>query len=70
MWAAAWLYRATNDSSYLDFIVENDDYLGGSSLETNQLNWDDKIGGAQILMARVSDAMRCMRSECLMMSKF
>lgn len=61
VWAASWLYRATNDSAYLDYLVDNDDYLGGSSYKINQLNWDDKIGGAQILMSRVSDTLHLIK---------
>ncbi|CAO2175561.1 unnamed protein product [Urochloa humidicola] len=42
-WAAAWLYRATRDSKYLEFLQNNQ---GGSS---NMFSWDNKYPGAQML---------------------
>nr|AGP76407.1 endo-beta-1,4-glucanase 2 [Globitermes sulphureus] len=54
VWAAAWLYRATNDSSYLsnaeslynEFGLQN---WGGS------LNWDSKASGVQVLLAKLTN---------------
>nr|AGP76406.1 endo-beta-1,4-glucanase 1 [Globitermes sulphureus] len=54
VWAAAWLYSATNDSSYLnnaeslynDFGLQN---WGGS------LNWDSKASGVQVLLAKLTN---------------
>ncbi|CAO2210833.1 unnamed protein product [Urochloa humidicola] len=42
-WAAAWLYRATRDRKYLDYLQNNQ---GGSS---NTFSWDNKYPGAQML---------------------
>ncbi|CAL5006587.1 unnamed protein product [Urochloa decumbens] len=42
-WAAAWLYRATRERKYLDFLLNN---RGGSS---NTFSWDNKYPGAQML---------------------
>ncbi|CAD6265552.1 unnamed protein product [Miscanthus lutarioriparius] len=42
-WASAWLYRATKDSKYLDFLQNNQ---GGSATE---FSWDNKYPGAQLL---------------------
>lgn len=49
LWAAAWLYHATNDKMYLDFLESSDD-IGGVRTE---LSWDDKYIGAQVLIAKV-----------------
>lgn len=49
LWAAAWLHRATNDASYLD-------YLGGSGNSggtRTEFSWDDKFVGAQVLVAKL-----------------
>ncbi|PUZ51314.1 hypothetical protein GQ55_6G174100 [Panicum hallii var. hallii] len=43
LWASAWLYRATRDRKYLDFLQNNQ---GGSS---NMFSWDNKYPGAQML---------------------
>jgi hypothetical protein len=48
-WASAWLYRATKDSKYLDFLQNNQ---GGSATE---FSWDNKYPGAQLLATQVSD---------------
>ncbi|GJR84538.1 endoglucanase 14-like protein [Tanacetum coccineum] len=48
LWAAAWLYRATNNKIYADFIA-NATYLGGTR---SMFSWDDKFVGFQVLIAR------------------
>jgi hypothetical protein len=47
-WASAWLYRATKDSKYLDFLQNNQ---GGSGTE---FSWDNKYPGAQLLATQVT----------------
>ncbi|OEL24620.1 Endoglucanase 20 [Dichanthelium oligosanthes] len=47
-WASAWLYRATRDQKYLDFLQNNQ---GGSS---NEFSWDNKYPGAQLLATQAS----------------
>lgn len=53
-WAAAWLYRATNDSKYMTdldgFWTEFN--LNGRPAE---FGWDNKIAGVQILMAGLTN---------------
>nr|AGP76413.1 endo-beta-1,4-glucanase 2 [Microtermes pallidus] len=54
VWAAAWLYRATNDSTYLNnaeslynqFGLQ--DWKGGFS-------WDAKVSGVQLLLAKLAN---------------
>lgn len=45
LWASAWLYRATRDARYLDFLRNNQ----GSSNPVNEFSWDNKHAGAQML---------------------
>ncbi|KQJ98077.1 hypothetical protein BRADI_3g34787v3 [Brachypodium distachyon] len=45
LWASAWLHRATQDATYLDFLVDNE----GSSNPVNEFSWDNKLAGAQML---------------------
>lgn len=49
VWAAAWLYHATDDKSYLDFVQSS----GNSGGTRTQFSWDDKYIGAQVLIAKV-----------------
>ncbi|KAG6574819.1 Endoglucanase 13, partial [Cucurbita argyrosperma subsp. sororia] len=49
LWASAWLYRATGDQTYLN-------YLGGSGNTggtRTAFSWDDKFVGVQILAAKL-----------------
>ncbi|XP_047075408.1 endoglucanase 20-like [Lolium rigidum] len=45
LWSSAWLYRATKDAQYLDFLSDNQ----GSSNPVNEFSWDNKQAGAQML---------------------
>ncbi|KAF0300354.1 Endoglucanase E-4 [Amphibalanus amphitrite] len=53
-WAAAWLYRATNDQTYLDkakgFFQEFSDLSGRPS----EFSWDSKHAGVQLLMYQLT----------------
>ncbi|XVF24253.1 hypothetical protein REPUB_Repub13aG0111700 [Reevesia pubescens] len=49
LWAAAWLHRATNEQSYLDFLSGTGN-TGGTRTE---FSWDDKYVGAQLLAAKL-----------------
>ncbi|KAK7308407.1 hypothetical protein VNO77_42011 [Canavalia gladiata] len=49
LWAAAWLHRATNSKSYLDFLGGSGDTGGVRTV----FSWDDKFTGAQILAAKL-----------------
>jgi len=49
LWAAAWLYRATNLKKYLDYLGGAGDNGGARTM----FSWDDKYVGAQILAAKV-----------------
>ncbi|XP_063240585.1 uncharacterized protein LOC134541243 [Bacillus rossius redtenbacheri] len=50
IWGAAWLYRATKDKTYLTYAEEVypsiQYYIG--------FNWDQKIGGADVLLANLT----------------
>lgn len=49
LWAAAWLHRATNDKSYLDYLGQ----AGNTGGARTEFSWDDKFVGAQVLVAKV-----------------
>ncbi|WP_239469793.1 glycoside hydrolase family 9 protein [Archangium violaceum] len=58
-WAAAWLYLATNESSYLTKAEGYTSYWGSEGQSSNwsykwTQNWDDKHFGAQLLLARLT----------------
>ncbi len=51
-WAAAWLYIATNDSSYLNKAKQYEPQCGGDYKWT--MCWDDKYTGAVCLLAELT----------------
>ncbi|KAL0317064.1 UNVERIFIED_CONTAM: Endoglucanase 12 [Sesamum angustifolium] len=48
LWAAAWLARATNDISYVEFLTRNVNFGSTASM----FSWDDKNVGAQVLVTK------------------
>ncbi|KAL2337744.1 hypothetical protein Fmac_012190 [Flemingia macrophylla] len=49
LWAASWLYHATGDDSYLEFVTGQDgeDYAQWGS--PTWFSWDNKLAGTQVL---------------------
>ncbi|CAA7402627.1 unnamed protein product [Spirodela intermedia] len=52
LWAAAWMYQATNDQYYLDYLGENGDAMGGTGWAMGEFGWDVKYVGAQLLVSK------------------
>ncbi|PON99421.1 Glycoside hydrolase [Trema orientale] len=53
LWAAAWLYRATNEDYYLKYVVDNAVYMGGTGWAVKEFSWDNKYAGVQILLTKI-----------------
>ncbi|XP_031272427.1 endoglucanase 5 [Pistacia vera] len=53
LWAATWLYRATNEEYYLKYVVDNAVYMGGTGWAVKEFSWDNKYAGVQILLSKV-----------------
>ncbi|KAH6797407.1 glycosyl hydrolase 9C1 [Perilla frutescens var. hirtella] len=53
LWAATWLYRATNDEYYLKYVVDSCVSLGGTGWAVKEFSWDNKYAGVQILLSKV-----------------
>uniref|UniRef100_A0A7N0RCA9 Endoglucanase n=1 Tax=Kalanchoe fedtschenkoi TaxID=63787 RepID=A0A7N0RCA9_KALFE len=52
LWASAWLYQATNNQYYLNYLVRNADSMGGTGWSTNEFGWDIKYAGVQVLASK------------------
>lgn len=48
MWAATWLFLATNNPKYLDFVKHHT-----HSAAVCEFNWDLKFVGSQVLLTKV-----------------
>ncbi|XP_052205112.1 endoglucanase 5 [Diospyros lotus] len=53
LWAAAWLFRATNDEYYLKYVADNAASMGGTGWAVREFSWDNKYAGVQILLSKV-----------------
>ncbi|KAH6760062.1 glycosyl hydrolase 9B7 [Perilla frutescens var. frutescens] len=53
LWAAAWLYHATRDASYLSYATVEGNNFANWGAET-WFGWDNKLAGTQVLLSRVS----------------
>ena len=61
VWGAIWLYKATGNKVYLDKAVSYYDQFGFGS-KKQFLSWDDKLAGAQVLLAQETGESRY---ECI-----
>lgn len=53
MWGAAWLRRATQSDTYMNYIQENRQTLGADD-NINEFGWDNKHAGLNVLVSKVS----------------
>ncbi|PON99895.1 Glycoside hydrolase [Trema orientale] len=51
LWGAAWLRRATQDGSFLDYIQNNGKTLGAEDT-INEFGWDNKHAGLNVLVSK------------------
>ncbi|OVA05730.1 Glycoside hydrolase [Macleaya cordata] len=53
LWAAAWMYKATNNQYYLNYLGRNGDSLGGTGWAMTEFGWDVKYAGVQVLVSKI-----------------
>nr|AGP76411.1 endo-beta-1,4-glucanase [Microcerotermes crassus] len=53
VWAATWLYKATNDSIYLNIVESLTDEFGLQNWG-GSINWDSKATGVQVILAKLA----------------
>lgn len=51
MWGAAWIHRASQDTSYLSYIQTNG-HVMGSDDDDFSFSWDDKRPATKVLLAK------------------
>ncbi|GAA0151393.1 hypothetical protein LIER_10124 [Lithospermum erythrorhizon] len=54
LWAAGWLYHATGDKSYYDYVTGDNGEEFANWGNPTWFSWDNKLAGAQVLLSRVS----------------
>lgn len=55
MWGAAWLYKATNQTSYWKYLMKNIDKVENpqNAGSWNEFGWDTKNAGINVLVSKV-----------------
>ncbi|KMS95422.1 hypothetical protein BVRB_008400 [Beta vulgaris subsp. vulgaris] len=53
LWAASWLYHATKDNTYLEYVNDNGKEFANFGSPT-WFSWDNKLAGTQVLLSRVN----------------
>ncbi|KAL0731844.1 hypothetical protein Bca4012_027938 [Brassica carinata] len=52
LWAASWLYHATEDKTYLDYVTKHGNEFASFGNPT-WFSWDNKLAGTQVLLSRL-----------------
>ncbi|CAN1149605.1 Endoglucanase 11 [Linum perenne] len=52
LWSAIWLYKATNNQTYLNYALENAFNFGGATWAVKEFSWDIKFAGLQLLLSK------------------
>jgi len=68
LWSAAWIYRATGDTMYMDKVNE---FYGDQN--PSQVSWDDKFAGSFVLLAQMTGEERFIshaQSFCTQMTDY
>ncbi|PSR95295.1 Endoglucanase [Actinidia chinensis var. chinensis] len=53
LWAALWLYKATDTPNYLNYLLSRAHCFGGTGWSITEFSWDVKYAGLQILAAKL-----------------
>ncbi|KAL7207504.1 hypothetical protein ACSBR1_029454 [Camellia fascicularis] len=54
LWAASWLYHATGDHSYFDYVTGPNGKAFANWGNPTWFSWDNKLAGTQVLLSRLS----------------
>lgn len=57
LWAALWLYKATDKEDYLRYMLEKANLFGGITWAMTEFSWDVKYVGVQILASKVNPSL-------------
>ncbi|KAJ9186466.1 hypothetical protein P3X46_002036 [Hevea brasiliensis] len=54
LWAASWLYHATGDKSYLQYVTGENGKSFANWGSPTWFSWDNKLAGTQVLLSRLT----------------
>ncbi|KAH6764391.1 glycosyl hydrolase 9B8 [Perilla frutescens var. hirtella] len=55
LWAALWLYKATDNLTYFNFAIQNGESFGGTTWAITEFSWDVKYAGLQLIAAMLPE---------------
>ncbi|XP_047340676.1 endoglucanase 11-like [Impatiens glandulifera] len=53
LWAALWLYKATGNQMYLEYLINQAHSFGGTGWAVSEFSWDVKYAGIQVLATKL-----------------
>ncbi|KAL5571221.1 hypothetical protein UlMin_020818 [Ulmus minor] len=53
LWAALWLYKATDSPEYLKYVINEAQSFGGTGWAITEFSWDVKYAGLQLLASKL-----------------
>ncbi|XP_022930866.1 endoglucanase 11-like [Cucurbita moschata] len=53
LWAALWLYEATDNKQYLEYVVNKAHCFGGIGWAISEFSWDVKYAGVQLMASKL-----------------
>ncbi|XP_027064026.1 endoglucanase 11 isoform X2 [Coffea arabica] len=53
LWAALWLYKATDNEDYLKYVIDKAHCFGGIGWAITEFSWDVKYAGLQIIASKL-----------------
>ena len=59
LWAALWLYEATDNKQYLEYVVNKAHCFGGIGWAISEFSWDVKYAGVQLMASKVNSLYSC-----------
>lgn len=62
LWAALWLYKATDKHDYLKYVLDNAHRFGGITWAITEFSWDVKYAGVQIISSILVNNITAFRS--------
>ncbi|XP_062009390.1 endoglucanase 11-like [Rosa rugosa] len=53
LWAALWLYKATDNEEYLRYVINEAENFGGIGWAITEFSWDVKYAGIQVMASKL-----------------
>ncbi|KAI9115606.1 hypothetical protein K1719_013275 [Acacia pycnantha] len=66
LWAAIWLYKATQNDDYLNYVLENGFDFGGTTWAIAEFSWDIKYAGVQSLVSMLLMEEKHKKNEAIL----